>query len=301
MKNKSPKVSVIIPTFNRGHCIKRCINSVINQTLRNLEVLVIDNYSSDETCDLISGFNDERIKYFLFKNNNIIAKSRNYGLSKANGQYIAFLDSDDFWKSRKLEISIDCLDAGFDIIYHNLIIKNESFRLEHKIRNFSWQLKKPIKQNLILNGSPISTSSVVIRSSLMNKINGFSEELKLVGAEDYDAWIRCSMLSNAFKYINKDLGYYTIGSDNMTNTNRNIKSILHLKQKYLRNMKIIDKSFPLHFKYDLASSYMKKKHYKKSYILSRQILFKPLRLEIYLKVIYIYIYSLICFNRSYFS
>lgn len=301
MKNKSPKVSVIIPTFNRGHCIKRCINSVINQTFKNLEVIIIDNYSSDETYNLISGFNDERIKYFLFKNNNIIAKSRNYGLSKANGQYIAFLDSDDFWKSRKLEVSINYLDAGFDLIYHNLIIKNESYRFGHKIRNFSWQLKKPIKKNLILNGSPISTSSVVIRSTLIKKINGFSEEVKLVGSEDYDAWIRCAIFSNGYKYINKDLGYYTIGRDNMTNPNRNIRCIFHLKQKYLKDTRIIDKSFPYHFKYDLASSFMNKKHYKKSFILSSQILFKPFRFEIFLKIIFIYIYSLIFFNKSYSS
>ena len=106
MPNKYPNVSVIIPTYNRGYCIQRCINSVIKQTFKNLELIIVDNYSSDNTFNLISDFDDERIKYFLFKNNNIIAKSRNYGLSKANGQYIAFLDSDDWWKSRKLEHSI---------------------------------------------------------------------------------------------------------------------------------------------------------------------------------------------------
>ena len=297
MPNKYPNISVIIPTYNRGYCIQRCINSVIKQTFKNLELIIVDNYSSDNTFNLISDFNDERIKYFLFKNNNIIAKSRNYGLSKANGQYIAFLDSDDWWKSQKLEHSIRELDSGFDLVYHNLIIKNEEYRISHKIRNFSWQLKKPIMQNLILNGNPISTSAVLVKTSLIKKINGFSEDPKLVGSEDYDAWIRCSMFSNSFKYLNKDLGYYSIGRDNMTTTNRNIKCIFNLKQKYLKKISVLDKKFPYHMKYSLAISFFQKKHYKKSFFLSSQILFKPLRLEIFFKVLYIFIYSLFCLKK----
>ena len=97
------------------------------------------------------------------------------------------------------------------------------------------------------------------------KINGFSEDPKLVGSEDYDAWIRCSMFSNSFKYLNKDLGYYSIGKDNMTTKNRNIKCIFNLKQKYLKKISVFDKKFPYHMKYSLASSFFKKKHYKKSF------------------------------------
>ena len=154
-------------------------------------------------------------------------------------------------------------------------------------------------QNLILSGSPIFTSAVLVRTSLMKKINGFSEDPKLVGSEDYDAWIRCAMFSNAFKYLNKDLGYYSIGKDNMTTTNRDIKCIFNLKQKYLKKISVLNKEFPYHMKYSLASAFFKKKHYKKSFFLSSQILFKPLRLEIFFKVIYIYIYSFICLKKYY--
>ena len=87
----NPIVSVIIPTFNRGYCIERAINSVIKQTFLDWEILVIDNYSSDETDEIFKDKVSDKIKFLKIKNDGIIGKSRNLGISIAKGKYIAFL------------------------------------------------------------------------------------------------------------------------------------------------------------------------------------------------------------------
>ena len=86
----NPIVSVIIPTFNRGYCIERAINSVIKQTFLDWEILVIDNYSSDETDEIFKDKVSDKIKFLKIKNDGIIGKSRNLGISIAKGKYIAF-------------------------------------------------------------------------------------------------------------------------------------------------------------------------------------------------------------------
>ena len=94
--------------------------SVLNQTYLNWEVLVIDNYSTDNTDALISEINDIRIKLFKIRNEGVVAVSRNLGIRNSSGEYIAFLDSDDLWLPKKLEISIKFLKQGADIVYHDL-------------------------------------------------------------------------------------------------------------------------------------------------------------------------------------
>ncbi len=289
----SPLVSIILPTYNRFYCIEKAIRSVLNQTFSDFELIIIDNYSTDATIDLVNSINDTRIKFHQYKNNNIIAKSRNYGIHKSKGFYIAFLDSDDWWFPRKLEISVELLQKGFDFVYHSLYFSRNSKINFLRTSVPSRQLRKPIFIDLLYFSSPIPTSSVVLRKELMSKINGFSEDPKLVGSEDYDAWLRCSQYTDSFKHINKKFGCYTIGLDSMTNINRNIKSIYHLSSQYLYHLKLTQNQIPFWMKYALASAFFRKRLYKRSLLFSSQLISKPIRLEIYIKNIYIYIFSFI--------
>jgi glycosyltransferase involved in cell wall biosynthesis len=91
-----PKVSVIIPTYNRHDIITATIESVLAQTERDLEVIVVDDGSTDDTCKVVEGLQDGRVSYF-YKINGGAASARNLGLSKCKGEYVTFLDSDDFW------------------------------------------------------------------------------------------------------------------------------------------------------------------------------------------------------------
>ncbi len=102
---KNPLVSIIIPNYNKEEFLSICIQSVLNQTYKNFEIIIIDNFSSDRSLDVIKKFIDARINLFQFQNNGIIAASRNFGIKKSNGKYLAFLDSDDYWMKDKLSKS----------------------------------------------------------------------------------------------------------------------------------------------------------------------------------------------------
>ena len=99
----SAKVSVILPTYNRGHLIQRAINSALKQTYSDLEIIVINDCSTDDTKEKIKIINDSRIIYLENSQNMGPSYSRNLGISIAKGKYIAFIDSDDFWYQEKIE------------------------------------------------------------------------------------------------------------------------------------------------------------------------------------------------------
>ncbi len=99
-------VSVIVPTYNRAHLITETIQSVINQRYKNWELIIVDDGSTDDSQKRIKEFNDERIRYFAIPHCGIIGKVRNEGMSRARGEYIAFLDSDDLWQLNKLDYQL---------------------------------------------------------------------------------------------------------------------------------------------------------------------------------------------------
>ena len=120
------KISIIIPTFNRKNELIRAINSVLKQTYTFWELLIVDNHSSDGTLNYINSIDDNRIRFLSINNNGVIASSRNLGIRQSTGEYIAFLDSDDWWKEDKLEKSIAYLERGYDFIYHSMEITSSS-------------------------------------------------------------------------------------------------------------------------------------------------------------------------------
>ena len=97
------KVSVIIPVHNSSKYIQECINSVINQTYKNLEIIVIDDKSTDNSVEIIKSIRDKRIKSIELKENVGAALARNKGIELSTGDYICFLDSDDYWYHKKIE------------------------------------------------------------------------------------------------------------------------------------------------------------------------------------------------------
>ncbi|WP_167482667.1 glycosyltransferase [Leptospira kanakyensis] len=216
-KSYDKKVSVIIPTFNHGHLLERCLNSVLNQSYRNLEIVIVDNNSIDNTKEVIRYFRDKiQINYHLIQNNGIIAKSRNIGIQNSKGDFIAFLDSDDWWLPDKLEISMRYLEKGADLVYHDLWLYGINgipfFFNKAKTR----KLDVPVKRDLLLNGNAINNSSVVLRRSIVEKVGYLSEAREIIAGEDYDYWIRISEVTEKFQKIPICLGYYWIGGGNIS-------------------------------------------------------------------------------------
>ena len=210
-----PLVSVIIPTYNHANFLGKALESIIHQTYNNWEAIVIDNHSTDETNKVIDKFKDSRIQYFKIFNDGIIAKSRNFGINVAKGDWIAFLDSDDWWTKDKLEICIKNIAEDVDFIYHKLdiIYDNSNSYLKRK-KIVGRHLNKPILNNLLISeikdGSAIGNSSVVVRKNILNKIGGISENEQMVASEDFNTWLRVAQITDQFKYIENRLGYYLV-------------------------------------------------------------------------------------------
>lgn len=203
-------ITVVMPSFNSAYYIGRAINSVLEQDYKNLELIIVDNNSSDNTDKVVKNFNDKRLNYYKINNDGIIAKSRNYGIKKSNGLWIAFLDSDDYWKINKISICSEHMNQKNDVIYHNLINIYEKNGYEYQKKNKSQKLIKPILSDLMVKGNQICTSSIIVRRKILLEVNGMSEEKQIVGAEDYDTWMRIAKITNNFCYIPKYLGFYQV-------------------------------------------------------------------------------------------
>lgn len=216
-KNKdSPLVSIIIPSYNHGKFIGRALDSILSQTYKYFEVIVVDNYSNDETDLVISQHLDPRIQLFKIKNNGILGASRNLGVQVAKGDWIAFLDSDDWWCSEKLECCISKISNAVDLIYHDLAIVDQRKNNRHPRIVRTRQLIKPVLVDLLINGNLISNSSVMVRKSVFYKIGPINQEPEINPSVDYNTWLKVAKETNNFLYLSRCLGYYQLHASNVS-------------------------------------------------------------------------------------
>ena len=225
-------VSVIIPTYNRAIDLKRCLDSLVRQTYSKFEVIICDDGSSDNTIDVVESFKSTLdIIYTNGLNFGGPARPRNNGIKLSNGEYIAFLDSDDWWKPKKLEISVNMLNLGFDVVYHDLwLVDIVKKRLKKRVG--ARQLISPVYDDLIKNGNALPNSSVLVRKEVLVRINGFSEDRDLIAAEDFDCWLRLSKITEKFILLPQTLGYYLHNGMNTSNPLRKSKNLKRLHELY---------------------------------------------------------------------
>jgi glycosyltransferase involved in cell wall biosynthesis len=195
-----PSVSVIIPTFNRSRKVLRAVQSVIDQEYEGLEIIVIDDGSTDNTYKNLKKFKNF-IKYIRLDNNRGVSGARNIGIKNSIAPWIAFLDSDDYWLSKKLKIQME-------FIYNNpktIACQTEEVWIRNGRRvNPRVKHKKPSGDIFYrsLKLCLVSPSSVAINRSVFDEIGFFDESLPV--AEDYDLWLRLSS-SHPVYLINKEL------------------------------------------------------------------------------------------------
>ena len=230
MLNKTPTVSIVIPTYNHGHFLKKCLQSVIDQTFTDWEAIVVNNFSEDNTIEIVNSFHDFRINLVNFKNNGIIAASRNVGIKLSTADLIAFLDSDDTWYPTKLNRCIEELTDDRDLVCHNLrYIKNGKYWKDVKCG----PAKKASFYNLLYNGSCLTTSAVVVRKECLLRVGGFSEDPTIVTSEDYDLWLKLSKESVRFHFIDEMLGEYQVHESNASKSAlRHMHSALSVIEKH---------------------------------------------------------------------
>ncbi len=196
MENKE-LVSVIIPTYNRAHIIKRAIKSVLNQTHENLEIIVIDDASTDNTHEIVGSIRDNRVSYIRHETNKNGSAARNTGMKKARGNYIAFLDSDDIWNEKKTEQQLDRIKSAgneYGAVYCSYINYYEDKGVK-EFSNKAANLEGNVRKALLGGWCPSTTSLFMIRVEARDAGLFFDENLK--SFQDHDYWIR---VSEKFKF-----------------------------------------------------------------------------------------------------
>ena len=295
-KNEEIGISIIIPTFNRSKELKRAIKSVVDQTYTSWELLIIDNYSTDDTQKIVDSFRDNRISLIQIENSGVVAMSRNKGIEQSKGKYLAFLDSDDWWVKEKLQKSIEFLESGSDIVYHDLKVKYEDpFLFFSSKRARTRELESPIFKDLMFKGNAITNSSVVVRKSLIQEINGFSEDKDMVGCEDFDGWIRLSKLTERFKKINSTLGFYSVGTSNLSSHYRSILNIKSMRRRYIQYLGNVS-NLPLWVLYKLARANNGTRDYSASIKFCKLFLKEKSEWSLKIKIIYTLFNSIIRHN-----
>jgi glycosyltransferase involved in cell wall biosynthesis len=188
-----PVISVVIPVYNKEKFIANTIYSVLNQTLSDFELIIVDDSSTDKSLSIIDSIKDKRIKTYSIKNSGV-SKSRNYGVEKSSSNLIAFLDADDLWKNNHLEqlykLYLENPNCG---MYAMSYIKNINFK-SYKKSYFGLSNFSGILENFFTSSSVdciASSSSVMIPLFVFKKINGFNENLKK--REDTALWIKIAL------------------------------------------------------------------------------------------------------------
>ena len=188
-QNKTPKISVIIPTYNRCAWIKHAIDSVLQQTYQNFELLIVDDGSTDITKGILAEYG-EKISYF-YQSNKGPAAARNLGIKQSKGTYICFLDSDDRWVKSKLETQVNLVTdhPEIKICYTNETWIRKGIQVNQKKihqKYSGWIYRRCLPLCII------SPSSVMIHREVFEKVGNFDEEMTV--CEDYDLWLRISHL-----------------------------------------------------------------------------------------------------------
>lgn len=234
-------VSVIIPTYNRQETIFAAINSVLEQSYSNLELLIVDDGSTDNTINIISSINDSRIKVYKQDKNRGANYCRNYGISKAAGEYIAFNDSDDIWHTDKLEKCIKKLEnSDIDIVFSSFLRiykNNKDISPEYNLNDFFDKYEK-----LLLLGNCMSTQTIVAKRQCLLD-TPFDNDLPRL--QDWDLAIR---LVNKYKiyFIEEPLVDTFLQKDSITFKLNDFEAI---KKIYEKNAKFIEDNKELKLKF----------------------------------------------------
>jgi len=206
-----PKVSVIIPTYNRSELLLRAIESARAQTVGEIEILVCDDGSTDDSRKRVENLGDTRIQWIQGKHSGRPAPARNRGISLSRGEWLAFLDSDDIWFPKKIENQLNILEkTGLQASATNALRLGPSGNCEGSYQRFS---DPTINLRKILRSNWVICSSALINRSLVSRVNGFPEDQAFKGIEDYALWIRVASLTD-FAYDAEPCLYYLDDASN---------------------------------------------------------------------------------------
>lgn len=287
-------ISVVIPTHNRAELLPRAINSVLNQTYEDIEIIIVSDGSTDNTSAIVSSYKqkDSRIKYIELMPGSGSNVARNTGIKASSGEYIAFLDDDDEWMPNKIEKQAQILDndeqvglvyTGVRIVYVN----------EHVEYNSLSRKEGDLRKEILFDNCIGTTSTVIFRKCLIEKSGYFDEKLKAL--QDYDLWIRICQLCNVAVVPEELINYYNYTGTMQisSSTNKYIEAFATINSKYQRYFEMLseeEKNIKLHNEYMLLSNKSMRNRNGK---LAREYLWKDLKLKINKKALAYYCFSFV--------
>jgi glycosyltransferase involved in cell wall biosynthesis len=194
----NPLVTIVIPTYNRLALVQKAIASVIAQTYRHWELIIVDDGSDDGSAERIAEIKDPRIRILKWQHRGNIALLRNAGVRAGSGQWLAFLDSDDIWIPEKLEIQLSSLlqqqkrwgYGGFELMDNNLR------RIPNKAGTYE-PISGWIIKDLLTTKASVNIGSLMLERTLFDEVNGFNEDTSLIFREDYEFVIRLALKAEA--------------------------------------------------------------------------------------------------------
>lgn len=221
----NPLVTVVMPVYNVERYIEPCVNSVLQQTYQNIEIIIVDDATPDKSIEKISHINDERIRVVTQENRGL-AGARNTGIRESSGKYVAFLDSDDFWHPDKISQHVQKLESNPDIG-----VSFSASQFVDEAGNNTNRIQQPlIKDNFsasqIFCRNPIGNGSApVIRKSILDTIEFYESDRNhsqyfnenLRQSEDIACWVRIALLTQCqFNYIDQPLTYYRLNGGGLS-------------------------------------------------------------------------------------
>ena len=227
----NPKISVIIPSYNRDHLILKAVESVSSQTYSNLEIIVVDDGSTDNTSDVISEIDDPRLIYIKHNQNRGLSAARNTGILAASGDIFAFLDTDDLWIRHKLNEHVRIFNSSSNIS----VVYSGSYRYKNNEKIYIPPKCVPSKHGKIFNqllfGNFIPAISVTAKRECFDKVGLFDPAL--ISFEDWDMWIRLAK-NYLFYYIPSPLNIIYFTHDSLTANQNNflVAEKIILKKHY---------------------------------------------------------------------
>lgn len=224
-----PLFSIVIPAYNAEALVCDALDSVANQTFTDYEVIVVDDGSIDRTYDKLTLWSEQHpsVRSKIVRQANMgIGGARNTGIKYANGLFVAFLDADDIWLEQKLEFVANYIKAHplADLVCHDIWF--QSNRTGRKPMTFG---PYNTYKELLFKDNSISTSATVVRRQKILDVNGFSEDMRFNGVEDYDLWLRLAQAGCRIEYFHKILSVYRdLGNSISKNISSHIQHIINV-------------------------------------------------------------------------
>ena len=226
----NPLVSIVINCYNGEKYLRQSIESILDQSYQNLELIFWDNHSTDQSKNIIKSYDDKRIKYFFSQNHSTLYQARNFALKECKGEFISFLDVDDYYlKDRIVKQLLHFKDQKVGVTYSNYYRYYEDINKKKLLTNK--MLPSGNLTKYILEESQISFMTVMIRKKSLESLQfNFDQKYSIIG--DYDLLYRLSFNWD-FYYIKEPLAVYRIHDDNFSKNS--ILFIDELKDWYNKN------------------------------------------------------------------